>query len=195
MSHWKKPLVPFCLALAIVPAHSLTSHAAGCVDYSELPALLATEHDVGAANDIAVAGDHAYLAGPYGAEGALWIVDMYRYIIEHPQFLTPEGREELEEHYRAGHEYGRIYRIYPTGKKPRPVPRLDTLTIPQLVAELDSPNGTLFADILIPGPSNFNDADGRSLYISDFLIVDPDLAYSDPEAVIAILEAALMWRC
>lgn len=76
-----------------------------------------------------------------GPDGALWIVDMYRYIIEHPQFLTDEGRRELEPHYRAGHEYGRIYRVFPAGEEPRPFARLDTLEIPELVAALDNPNG------------------------------------------------------
>lgn len=55
----------------------------------------------------------------------------------------------------------------------------------------DSPAGTLFADILVPGPSNYGDADGRSLFISNFLLVDPDRAFSDPEGVLSILEAAL----
>src|SRR5262249_21972617 len=36
---------------------------------------------------------------------------------------------------------GRIYRIYPADKGPRPWPRLDPLDGPKLVAALDSPNG------------------------------------------------------
>ncbi|GHA84515.1 hypothetical protein GCM10009069_04530 [Algimonas arctica] len=55
----------------------------------------------------------------------------------------------------------------------------------------DAPNGSLFSDILVTGPSNFGDADGRSLFISDFLLVDPNLSFSNPEAVIASLESAL----
>lgn len=55
----------------------------------------------------------------------------------------------------------------------------------------DSPNGTLFADILVPGPTNYGDADGRSLFISNFLLIDPDLAFSDPDRVISVLEDAL----
>lgn len=55
----------------------------------------------------------------------------------------------------------------------------------------DSPNGTLFSDILITGPSNFNAADGRDLFISNFLLVDPDRSFSDPEGVLAVLEGAL----
>lgn len=55
----------------------------------------------------------------------------------------------------------------------------------------DSPNGSLFADILVPGPSNYGDGDGRSLFIRNFLLVDPNLSFSDPNGVLSILEAAL----
>ena len=55
----------------------------------------------------------------------------------------------------------------------------------------DSPNGTLFADILVNGPSNFDEADGRDLFISDFLLIDPDRSFSDPDSIIATLESAL----
>lgn len=76
-----------------------------------------------------------------GPDGALWIADMYRYMIEHPQWLTPEGREELKPFYRHGQNRGRIYRVYPKGKHPRPKPRFTNLTTTELVAALDSPNG------------------------------------------------------
>ena len=42
---------------------------------------------------------------------------------------------------RAGDDRGRIYRVYPVDKKPRPITRLDRMTTAQLVAALDSPNG------------------------------------------------------
>lgn len=53
-----------------------------------------------------------------GPDGALWVVDMYRYMIEHPDWLPPEGKDELRPHYRAGEDRGRIYRIFPEGKRP-----------------------------------------------------------------------------
>ncbi len=55
----------------------------------------------------------------------------------------------------------------------------------------DSPNGSLFAELLVPGPSNYGDADGRSLFISDFLLIDPDRAFNDQAGVLATLEGAL----
>ena len=76
-----------------------------------------------------------------GPDGALWVVDMYRYMIEHPEWLPAEGRAELMPHYRAGDDRGRIYRVFPAGHRPAAPPRLDKLTTPQLVAALNSPNG------------------------------------------------------
>ena len=55
----------------------------------------------------------------------------------------------------------------------------------------DSPSGSLFAELLVPGPSNYGSADGRELAIRNFLLVDPDRSFSDPEGTLAILEAAL----
>ena len=57
---------------------------------------------------------------------------------------------------------------------------------------VDSPNGVLFSELLVPGPSNFDKGDGRSLFIRDFLLVDPDRAFSDPDGTLAILQAAVV---
>lgn len=56
----------------------------------------------------------------------------------------------------------------------------------------DSPTGDLFADILVVGPNNFNAADGRELYVRDFLTVNPELVASNPEAVLAAINAAIV---
>ncbi len=55
----------------------------------------------------------------------------------------------------------------------------------------DSPRGSLFADLLTAGPDNFDDADGRDLFIKDYLIIDPELVASDPEYVLDTLNAAI----
>jgi len=57
---------------------------------------------------------------------------------------------------------------------------------------VDSPNGTLFADLLVQGPTNYNAADGRSLFIQNFLLVDPDRSFSDRQGVIDTLQAAVI---
>jgi putative membrane-bound dehydrogenase-like protein len=76
-----------------------------------------------------------------GPDGALWVVDMYRYMIEHPQWLPEAGRRELEPFYRHGEQHGRIYRVYPKGADPRVIPDFTGFATRDLVAKLDSPNG------------------------------------------------------
>lgn len=76
-----------------------------------------------------------------GPDGALWVADMYRYMIEHPEWLPEEGRAELLPHYREGEDKGRIYRVVRAGRPaPRPV-RLDQLFLESLVLALAAPNG------------------------------------------------------
>lgn len=76
-----------------------------------------------------------------GPDGALWIVDMYRYMIEHPDWLTEEGKNELRPYYRAGEGMGRIYRIFPKGSRPGAIPNLQKMSSAELVSQLESPNG------------------------------------------------------
>jgi putative membrane-bound dehydrogenase-like protein len=76
-----------------------------------------------------------------GPDGALYVVDMYRFVIEHPRWIGKERLAQLD--VRAGADKGRIYRIYPADKKLRPVPNLKKLSTVKLVAALDTPNGTL----------------------------------------------------
>src|SRR5262249_36495894 len=72
-------------------------------------------------------------------DGCLWVVDMYRYVIEHPRWIPPEDLARLD--VRAGSTMGRIYRVRPKGRAPRRMPRLDKLDSAGLVAALDSPKG------------------------------------------------------
>jgi putative membrane-bound dehydrogenase-like protein len=76
-----------------------------------------------------------------GPDGALYVVDMYRFVIEHPRWIGKERLAQLD--VRAGADKGRIYRIVPADKKLRPVPSLKKLSTAKLVAALDTPNGTL----------------------------------------------------
>ena len=57
---------------------------------------------------------------------------------------------------------------------------------------VDSPNGSLFADLLVQGPSNYGDGDGRGLFIGNFLLIDPDRSFTDPEGVLEILQQAVI---
>ncbi|QEG39873.1 PVC-type heme-binding CxxCH protein [Roseimaritima ulvae] len=74
-----------------------------------------------------------------GPDGALWIVDMYRYMIEHPQWLPQAGKDELRPYYRLGENHGRIYRVVPEGKSLTTPPIANSTT--GMLAALASSNG------------------------------------------------------
>lgn len=74
-----------------------------------------------------------------GPDGALWIADMYRRVIEHTEWIPDSFEAEVD--VREGSERGRIYRVYPVGLEPRRVPKLAAMTPAELVAVLESPNG------------------------------------------------------
>ncbi len=74
-----------------------------------------------------------------GPDGALWIADMYRLVIEHPEWIDDEREKTLS--LRAGSDRGRIYRIFPTDHPPRPIVKLSDMSAQQLVDQLGSPSG------------------------------------------------------
>ena len=76
-----------------------------------------------------------------GPDGALWIVDMYRYVIEHTRWIPQKTQDELDVY--AGNTRGRIYRVLPKDAKHQPLPRLDKLSTAELAAAMDTSNGTL----------------------------------------------------
>jgi putative membrane-bound dehydrogenase-like protein len=69
-----------------------------------------------------------------GPDGALYIMDMYREIIEHPWSLPPGIKKHLD--LTAGSDRGRIYRVVPEGFQPRPPPRLGRASTAELVQTL-----------------------------------------------------------
>jgi putative membrane-bound dehydrogenase-like protein len=78
-----------------------------------------------------------------GPDGALWVADMYRYMIEHPQWLPENGKSDFLPFYREGDDKGRIYRIFPKGRRPSPGKPLEKMSVDELLALLESPNGWL----------------------------------------------------
>jgi len=76
-----------------------------------------------------------------GPDGAMYVVDMYREVIEHPEYISKETQATLN--LRAGDDRGRIYRILPVHESARAVPMLANATPAELVAALESPNGAL----------------------------------------------------
>lgn len=75
-----------------------------------------------------------------GPDGALYIVDMYRGIIQHKTYLTPYLKKEIRSRNLTNPlNCGRIYRVVPAGTKPLPV--LPENEPGKLLALLDHPNG------------------------------------------------------
>jgi putative membrane-bound dehydrogenase-like protein len=74
-----------------------------------------------------------------GPDGALYIADMYRLVIEHTEYALPGMDKQID--VRAGADRGRIYRVVPESASLRKVPHLDKLSATELVAALASPNG------------------------------------------------------
>ncbi|NOS72210.1 MAG: c-type cytochrome [Verrucomicrobia bacterium] len=74
-----------------------------------------------------------------GPDGALYVADMYRFVLEHPEWISPEMQARLD--LRAGSDKGRIYRVVPEGKPRRPIPNLAVKNTRELVAAMDSVNG------------------------------------------------------
>jgi len=74
-----------------------------------------------------------------GPDGALYIADMYRLVIEHPEWIPAEMQKRMD--LRAGADKGRIYRVYPEGVTLRRGPNLAKMSSAELAAALDSPNG------------------------------------------------------
>ncbi|MEX2113979.1 MAG: PVC-type heme-binding CxxCH protein, partial [Pirellulales bacterium] len=74
-----------------------------------------------------------------GPDGALYVIDVYREVIEHPASLPPEIKQHID--LTSGRDRGRLYRVVPDDYKQRPLPRLGDATTAELVATLAHPNG------------------------------------------------------
>jgi putative membrane-bound dehydrogenase-like protein len=84
------------------------------------------------------------VAARTGPDGAIWVVDMYRQVLEHPEWIPWLWQRKLD--LRAGTQQGRIYRIFNTSTEPgsgtkSEMPKLDQLTPSELVQRLAHPNG------------------------------------------------------
>jgi putative membrane-bound dehydrogenase-like protein len=72
-------------------------------------------------------------------DGTLYVLDIYRGLIEGAAFLPPEFLEFLDP--VSGNDRGRIYRIEPTGFERRAAPKLGELSSVELAALIEHPNG------------------------------------------------------
>ncbi|MBV8881743.1 MAG: hypothetical protein JO332_17430, partial [Planctomycetaceae bacterium] len=73
-----------------------------------------------------------------GPDGALYVVDMYRAVIEHPQWIPLEMQKRVD--LRAGWDKGRLYRVRPEKGIPSERPLLSRESSEGLVAYFEKPN-------------------------------------------------------
>jgi putative membrane-bound dehydrogenase-like protein len=73
-----------------------------------------------------------------GPDGALWVVDFYRKIVEHPEWMPRDMMNEAD--MAAGHDRGRIYRITAATAGRTPQRALDRASTAELVEQLADAN-------------------------------------------------------
>jgi putative membrane-bound dehydrogenase-like protein len=74
----------------------------------------------------------------HGPDGAMYVVDMYRAVIEHPEFMPPELQKRPD--LTLGRDKGRIWRIVPTTHVTKPIrPNLTKASIEELAKTLEHP--------------------------------------------------------
>ncbi len=73
-----------------------------------------------------------------GPDGALYLIDMQRDVIEHPDYIPQKVKEKLN--LRGGEDRGRIFRITPKGGLPPARTKLGRASNEELVRELSNPN-------------------------------------------------------
>jgi putative membrane-bound dehydrogenase-like protein len=73
-----------------------------------------------------------------GPDGALYIVDIYRKVIEHPEWIPPEQLNEPDLY--AGSQRGRIYCVVHESARPTQKPKLNEANVSELLQHLSNPN-------------------------------------------------------
>jgi putative membrane-bound dehydrogenase-like protein len=73
-------------------------------------------------------------------DGTLHLADMYREVVEAPEWVPEDLKAQGLVQVEAGRDRGRIYRIRPPGFRHPPPPRLSRASGPELAAQLENPN-------------------------------------------------------
>ncbi|MBI2424048.1 MAG: c-type cytochrome [Candidatus Hydrogenedentes bacterium] len=73
-----------------------------------------------------------------GPDGALYLLDMHRDVIEHPEWIPDELEKDMD--LNAGKDKGRIFRITPKTGLPRVKPEFSPANLAATVSALSSPN-------------------------------------------------------
>ena len=184
----------------LLPRQEGQRHAFTCEPFHNL-----VQHNVLTADGFSFTAQRANDGGPHdffastdrwcrpvmvrtGPDGALWVVDMYRCIIEHPAWLPDEARRSLSAQYRLGDDRGRIYRIVSADKPVRKPVFPKSADPASVAAALQSPNGWLRdrAQMVLGWMKEGNESAVLRAPWTELLTVA--LAASDPRIRISALE-------
>jgi putative membrane-bound dehydrogenase-like protein len=104
------------------------------------PGFVATRSPTEAKSEFFASRERAFrpVGVELGPDGALYMIDMQRDVIEHPDYIPEPVRQKLE--LRAGEDRGRIYRITPKGGLRPRKPTLAQESSAQLVRYLAAEN-------------------------------------------------------
>jgi putative membrane-bound dehydrogenase-like protein len=129
-------------AFSCEPFHNLVQHNVLSADGFSFTAERA---DDGAGHDFFASSDRwcRPVMVRTGPDGALWVVDMYRCLIEHPAWLPEKARADLLPQYRLGDDRGRIYRILPAKQAALKPPYPQAERADSVAGALASSNGWL----------------------------------------------------
>jgi putative membrane-bound dehydrogenase-like protein len=113
------------------PANNLVHRQV--LDYSKTP-ISSQRHKDDADSEFLASTDHWFrpTQARMGPDGALYVVDMYRLVLEHPEWIPAEIAAGLD--LRGGEDKGRIYRVSKTKDK-------DGVSFDDPVARMSSSNG------------------------------------------------------
>lgn len=119
------------------PVHNLISRVV--VDRSSI-AFTGSRHSTETQSEFISSSDNWFrpVRTMTAPDGSLWICDMYRHVIEHPEWIPEAWQAKLNLY--AGFNKGRIYRVYRADAPPTAIKDFAKLNINQLVKILGSTN-------------------------------------------------------
>jgi len=106
--------------------------------------LLLTAHDPNPGREFLASFDERFrpVQLAYGPDGALYVADMYRGLVQHGKYVTPYLREQtLKRKLDKPINRGRIWRIVPANWKAPKQRKLSTASSGELILELSNPDG------------------------------------------------------
>src|SRR5258706_753227 len=106
--------------------------------------LLLTAHDPNPGKEFLASFDERFrpVSLASGPDGALYVADMYRGLVQHGKYVTPYLREQtLQRKLDKPIHCGRIWRIVPANQKATRLKKLSTASSGELIRELSNPDG------------------------------------------------------